>query len=414
MVLNVSGDSLRAILAVAAAPSLVLRTGRLRRISRRASLLSRRRSAMPCHRASEPNRALKEGKVAARAADHRHAAVHRRPALRRGLAAGRGRATDLTQRDPDNGKPMTDATRIQIAYDDRYLYVAVSALDSDAGVDRRRPWPPRRDAADRLDHDRLRRRVTTIRRRTSSQPIPRLAGRLHVLRRHEPGLATTTRSGTSARRSPTPAGPRNSAFRFRRCASPRRRSPGRSGDSTSQRQIRRKSETGTWVAEAARRARRGVVLRPPRVRRAGAVAAAAGADSVRRSRAASIVPQRAARRRRVDGPRRRAWGSGTGATLSATFNPDFGQVEQDPAVLNLSVFETFFPEKRPFFLEDSRTFVPPVRQLSSCFTRGGSAASPGRLPLAAGERIARAAGRNDDPRRHQADGQRVAAGPTAR
>ena len=38
-------------------------------------------------------------------------------------------------------------------------------------------------------------------------------------------------------------------------------------------------------------------------------------------------------------------------TLSATVNPDFGQVEADPAVVNLSAFETFFPEKRPFFLE---------------------------------------------------------------
>ena len=45
-------------------------------------------------------------------------------------------------------------------------------------------------------------------------------------------------------------------------------------------------------------------------------------------------------------------------TLSATINPDFGQVELDPAVLNLSVFETFFPEKRPFFLEDSRALAP--------------------------------------------------------
>src|SRR6185295_2430449 len=44
-------------------------------------------------------------------------------------------------------------------------------------------------------------------------------------------------------------------------------------------------------------------------------------------------------------------GIGPSATLSATVNPDFGQVEADPAVLNLSVFETFFPEKRPFFLE---------------------------------------------------------------
>jgi hypothetical protein len=38
-------------------------------------------------------------------------------------------------------------------------------------------------------------------------------------------------------------------------------------------------------------------------------------------------------------------------TLDATVNPDFGQVESDPAVLNLSAFETFFSEKRPFFLE---------------------------------------------------------------
>ena len=38
-------------------------------------------------------------------------------------------------------------------------------------------------------------------------------------------------------------------------------------------------------------------------------------------------------------------------TLDATVNPDFGQVEADPAVLNLSAFETFFQERRPFFVE---------------------------------------------------------------
>jgi hypothetical protein len=38
-------------------------------------------------------------------------------------------------------------------------------------------------------------------------------------------------------------------------------------------------------------------------------------------------------------------------TLDATVNPDFGQVEADPAVLNLTAFETFFPERRPFFIE---------------------------------------------------------------
>ncbi|MEX0892228.1 MAG: DUF5916 domain-containing protein [Gemmatimonadota bacterium] len=38
-------------------------------------------------------------------------------------------------------------------------------------------------------------------------------------------------------------------------------------------------------------------------------------------------------------------------TLNATINPDFGQVEADPSVVNLSAFETFLPEKRPFFVE---------------------------------------------------------------
>ncbi|NIP83119.1 MAG: hypothetical protein GWM90_29370, partial [Gemmatimonadetes bacterium] len=38
-------------------------------------------------------------------------------------------------------------------------------------------------------------------------------------------------------------------------------------------------------------------------------------------------------------------------TLTATINPDFGQVEADPSVVNLTAFETFFPEKRPFFVE---------------------------------------------------------------
>ncbi|MBV9109961.1 MAG: carbohydrate binding family 9 domain-containing protein, partial [Gemmatimonadetes bacterium] len=45
-----------------------------------------------------------------------------------------------------------------------------------------------------------------------------------------------------------------------------------------------------------------------------------------------------------------------GLTLTGTINPDFGQVEVDPAVVNLSAFETFFPEKRPFFVEGADIF----------------------------------------------------------
>ena len=43
-------------------------------------------------------------------------------------------------------------------------------------------------------------------------------------------------------------------------------------------------------------------------------------------------------------------------TLDLTVNPDFGQVEADPSVLNLTSFETFFEEKRPFFLEGNEIF----------------------------------------------------------
>ncbi|MBC7791271.1 MAG: carbohydrate binding family 9 domain-containing protein [Anaerolineae bacterium] len=47
-------------------------------------------------------------------------------------------------------------------------------------------------------------------------------------------------------------------------------------------------------------------------------------------------------------------GLGPSLTLQATVNPDFGQVEADPSEVNLSAFETFFTEKRPFFTEGSQ------------------------------------------------------------
>jgi hypothetical protein len=43
-------------------------------------------------------------------------------------------------------------------------------------------------------------------------------------------------------------------------------------------------------------------------------------------------------------------------TLDITLNPDFGQVEVDPAVINLSAAETYYSEKRPFFIEGSNIF----------------------------------------------------------
>ncbi|HEX2721860.1 MAG TPA: DUF5916 domain-containing protein [Gemmatimonadaceae bacterium] len=50
------------------------------------------------------------------------------------------------------------------------------------------------------------------------------------------------------------------------------------------------------------------------------------------------------------------YGLSSNLTLDATVNPDFGQVEADPAVLNLTAFESFFEERRPFFVEGGGIF----------------------------------------------------------
>ena len=57
------------------------------------------------------------------------------------------------------------------------------------------------------------------------------------------------------------------------------------------------------------------------------------------------------------------WHPTPGLTLDATFNPDFAQVEADQVVLNLSTVETYYPEKRPFFLEGIDAFATPFQML---------------------------------------------------
>jgi hypothetical protein len=69
------------------------------------------------------------------------------------------------------------------------------------------------------------------------------------------------------------------------------------------------------------------------------------------------------------------WHPSQSLTLDATLNPDFAQVEADQLVLNLTKFETYYPEKRPFFLEGIDTFATP-RQLLYTRRIGRAAPSP--------------------------------------
>jgi hypothetical protein len=70
-------------------------------------------------------------------------------------------------------------------------------------------------------------------------------------------------------------------------------------------------------------------------------------------------------------------------TLNLTVNPDFGQVEADTVILNLSTFETFFPEKRKFFLEGLDVFAT-IRPVLYTRRIGLQPAAP---TLAAGEAL---------------------------
>lgn len=99
-----------------------------------------------------------------------------------------------------------------------------------------------------------------------------------------------------------------------------------------------------------------------------------GLEGLRRPRTLELVPYTVARAEFIQPPApgdpfndgSRAFGGlgvdlkygiGAGLTLDATVNPDFGQVEVDPAVVNLTAFETYFEERRPFFIEGAQIFA---------------------------------------------------------
>lgn len=67
-------------------------------------------------------------------------------------------------------------------------------------------------------------------------------------------------------------------------------------------------------------------------------------------------------------------------TLDVTMNPDFGQVEADPARVNLTAFETFFPERRPFFIEGSNIFRLNIGDSDELFHSRRIGRAPRRRP----------------------------------
>jgi hypothetical protein len=83
------------------------------------------------------------------------------------------------------------------------------------------------------------------------------------------------------------------------------------------------------------------------------------------------------------------WGVGPALTLDATVNTDFAQVEADEQQVNLTRFALFFPEKRPFFLENAQTFQLGQPQAIDLFfsRRIGIAADGTPIPIIGGVRL---------------------------
>jgi hypothetical protein len=76
------------------------------------------------------------------------------------------------------------------------------------------------------------------------------------------------------------------------------------------------------------------------------------------------------------------YGLTSNLTLDATINPDFGQVEIDEIILNLSNYETFYPEKRPFFLEGNKIFEANNNDLCQLFYSRRIGKDPGEADSA--------------------------------
>ena len=91
------------------------------------------------------------------------------------------------------------------------------------------------------------------------------------------------------------------------------------------------------------------------------------------------------------------WHLANDVTLDAAFNPDFAQVEADQVILNLTNFETFLPEKRPFFLEGIDAFSFPLQVF---YSRRIGAAPTAPTPRA-GPASRRRPDARDDLRRRQ-------------
>lgn len=275
--------------------------------------------------------------------------------------SGAGRAADFVQMRPNPGSPATERTEARVAYDERYLYVGMRMYD-------REPHEiasqlARRDASGihsdwaHVMIDSYDDRRTAFRFSVTPRGVQKDV--LHYDDTNEDvnwdavwevATAQDSLGWTAEFRIPL------SQLRY-------------SGDLVTERrwginfgrEIARRGEWSWWAPTLP--AVGGMVSQAGQLR---------GLEGIRPVRRLEVMPYTVARATRAPGeaanPFHRStagelevggdvrYGVTSNLTLSATFNPDFGQVEADPSQVNLSAFESFFAERRPFFIEGANIF----------------------------------------------------------
>jgi len=273
--------------------------------------------------------------------------------------AGAEPAAGFLQRDPDEGKPASEATIVRVAFDDAAIYIAAELRDRDpAGIVRQLS---RRDAAVEADallvyldphNDRL----------TGAQFGVSAAGVQRDALIYNDNFLDSTWDAVWA--SAVQVGPDGWTVELRIPLSQLRfpKSDRYTWGLNVQRIIQRRNEAD-WL-QLVPKNESGLASRMARLE---------GIAGIDPPTALEFLPYVTAKEEFIapaiagspfnDGSRFSAgagldlkYGISSSLTLDATFNPDFGQVEVDPAVVNLSQFETFFEERRPFFTEGAKVF----------------------------------------------------------
>ena len=268
-------------------------------------------------------------------------------------------ATTFTQRDPDEGNAATERTEIRFVFDDDALYVAARLFDSEPARITHRLSVRDAGSADAdlisvfLDpmHDRLTGAIFRVSAANVQQDS--------VLYND----TWTDGSWNAVWESAVTIDETGWCAEMRIPLSQLRFSGGdrQTWGVNVERHIRRKNEYD-WL-NMVPKSENGTASRMLNL---------TGLDGLKPTRRVELLPYMAARSEFIapesgnpfnDGSRAFAAagldakvGVTSNLTATATVNPDFGQVEVDPAVVNLSAFETFFEEKRPFFLEGSQIF----------------------------------------------------------